>query len=140
DKTAPEHRNYLDQPVVHSFPTDIYYLVNVLREGEGFVKYGFEFIKPLVADMVQEDPSLRPTISVISAALTTWTLRSRLVGRKDSSILGPFRLNNPDRVHDHAYAGSSGIPASLIRITCRSSSVSDLPTCCRYRDSCIRFK
>ncbi|KAI0044589.1 hypothetical protein FA95DRAFT_1562034 [Auriscalpium vulgare] len=124
----PEHRNYLDQPVVDPFPTDIYYLGNMLRED--FVKkyYGFEFIKPLVADMVQEDPSLQHTISVvvsrsteISAALTTWRLRSRLVGRKYSSILCPFRLIRT----------GSGIPASLIRITYRSSSVSGLPTFCR---------
>ncbi|KAI0041033.1 hypothetical protein FA95DRAFT_1501976 [Auriscalpium vulgare] len=98
DKSAPEHRNYRDLPVVDPFPTDIYYLGNLLREDFMNKYYGFEFLEPLVADMVQEDPSLRPKISVvvarfaeISAALTTWKLRSRLVGRKDSFILGPYR-------------------------------------------------
>ncbi|KAI0044479.1 hypothetical protein FA95DRAFT_1497011, partial [Auriscalpium vulgare] len=52
----------------------------------------------LVADMCHEDPSMRPPIGVVasrfaevSGELTSWKLRSRLVGRKDSFILGPFR-------------------------------------------------
>ncbi|KAI0041032.1 hypothetical protein FA95DRAFT_1565793 [Auriscalpium vulgare] len=88
DKTVPEFRNFPNVPPQNPFPTDIYYLGNMLRRD--FVKkyYGFEFLESLVADMVQDDPILRPTIN---AALTTWKLRSRLVGRKDSFIVGPFR-------------------------------------------------
>jgi hypothetical protein len=46
---------------------------------------GFEFMEPLVADMVQNDPTKRPTMnevvtrfSEIRRKLSTWKLRSRI--------------------------------------------------------------
>jgi hypothetical protein len=46
---------------------------------------GFDFIKPLIADMTQEDPAKRPTMnevvtrfSEIKGKLSTWKLRSRM--------------------------------------------------------------
>ncbi|KAI0040923.1 hypothetical protein FA95DRAFT_1527129 [Auriscalpium vulgare] len=98
DKSVPEFRDYLDGVHHNPFPTDIYYIGNMLREDFVQKYYGFEWLEPLVADMCQEDPSMRPPIGVVasrfaevSGALTSWKLRSRLVGRKDSFILGPFR-------------------------------------------------
>ena len=48
--------------------------------------------------MVQDDPSKRPTIDEvikrfesIRSSLSTWKLRSRIVGRKDSNFAGFFR-------------------------------------------------
>ncbi|KAJ7677614.1 kinase-like domain-containing protein [Mycena rosella] len=88
DKTPPEHRNDWCNP----FPTDIYFLGNLLKEdfihshesgrnGKGDHK-PLHFLKPLVADMTQEDPSMRPTIDEVierfdslCARLSPWQLR-----------------------------------------------------------------
>ncbi|KAI0040832.1 hypothetical protein FA95DRAFT_1611484 [Auriscalpium vulgare] len=99
DKSVPEFRGLPAQcPPYNPFQTDIYYLGNMLRTDFVQKYYGFEWLEPLVADMCHEDPSMRPPIGVVasrfaevSSALTTWKLRSRLVGRKDSFIFGPFR-------------------------------------------------
>ncbi|KAI0040925.1 hypothetical protein FA95DRAFT_1646111, partial [Auriscalpium vulgare] len=98
DKSAPEFHDYPNCPPHNPFPTDIYYLGNLLREDFMQKYYGFEWVEPLVADMCHEDPSMRPPIGVVasrfaevSGALTPWKLRSRLVGRKDSFILGPYK-------------------------------------------------
>ncbi len=101
DKSAPEHRA-METPC-NPFPTDVYYLGNLVREDyiqvRTFIRsrikavlshmhqkyYGFEFMKPLVADMVQEDSEKRPTMeevvsrfSEIKSQLSTWKLRSRM--------------------------------------------------------------
>ncbi|KAI0044020.1 hypothetical protein FA95DRAFT_1497799 [Auriscalpium vulgare] len=114
DKSVPEFRDYLKGVRHNPFLTDIYYIGNMLRED--FIQvmnlvrmrkrshsfrqkyYGFEWLEPLVADMCHEDPIMRPPIDVVasrfaevSGALASWKLRSRLVGRKDSFVLGPFR-------------------------------------------------
>ncbi|KAH9971414.1 kinase-like domain-containing protein [Lactifluus volemus] len=98
DKSAPEHQNRGIR--CNPFPTDVYYLGNLIREDYIQVyhflsllkksKYGgFAFIKPLIADMVQEDPTKRPTMDEVVARfadirskLSTWKLRSR-VARKN---------------------------------------------------------
>ncbi|KAF9557947.1 hypothetical protein CPC08DRAFT_736568 [Agrocybe pediades] len=92
DRTVPEFKN----PGIpqNPFPTDIYYLGNMIREQfilgrvgsistTGF--YGFEFLLPLVTDMVHDDPRKRPTIdevvgrfSSVVSKLSWWKLRSRL--------------------------------------------------------------
>ena len=101
DKSAPEHQD-MNTPC-NPFPTDVYYLGNLVREDYmqvyAFIsptrltvltgriqKYkGFEFMAPLVTDMVQDDPTKRPTMddvvkrfSEIKTKLSTWKLRSRL--------------------------------------------------------------
>ena len=52
--------------------------------------YGFEFLNGLIADMVQEDPTKRPTMnevvgrfSEIKKKLSTWKSRSRMVRKKE---------------------------------------------------------
>lgn len=59
-------------------------------------RYGFEFMEPLVSDMVQTDPSKRPKIeevvrrfNAIRGSLSWWKLRSRISGRKE---IIPVRL------------------------------------------------
>ena len=101
DKSAPEHRD-METPC-NPFPTDVYYLGNLVREdymqvctsihsqikaflSHNHQKYdGFEFIEPLIADMVQKDPKKRPTMDEvvnrfveIKRGLSTWKLRSRM--------------------------------------------------------------
>ncbi|KAI0745180.1 kinase-like domain-containing protein [Earliella scabrosa] len=96
DRSVPEFKHSNDP--CDPFPTDIYYLGNLLRE-DLLEKYrGFEFIQALVSEMVQDDPSKRPTIDEvikrfesIRSSLSTWKLRSRIVGRKDSNFAGFFR-------------------------------------------------
>ncbi|KAL1746522.1 kinase-like domain-containing protein [Schizophyllum fasciatum] len=89
DKTVPEFQN--GSGPYDPFPTDVYYLGNMIRrtflEGCEFNsrKRGVEFMAPLVADMVQNDPAKRPTMdevverfNKILGSLSTWKLRSRL--------------------------------------------------------------
>ncbi|KAJ7658076.1 hypothetical protein B0H17DRAFT_955399 [Mycena rosella] len=86
DKSPPEHRGTSCNP----FPTDIYFLGNMLRED--FLQSHFtglvsnhaplRFLKPLINDMIQTDPALRPTIGEViqrfdarCARLSRWHLR-----------------------------------------------------------------
>jgi hypothetical protein len=61
-------------------------------------KPGFEFMAPLVADMVQDDPLKRPTMDEVVSRfedirqrLSSWKLRSRVYNQKDHPIVGFFR-------------------------------------------------
>ncbi|KAJ7160404.1 kinase-like domain-containing protein [Mycena filopes] len=80
------------------FSTDIYYIGNMIREEflDGFPplgvspKFGFDFMRPLVSDMVQDDPTKRPTIDEVVArfeeiqiGLSSWKLRSRVVKKTE---------------------------------------------------------
>ncbi|KAI0363375.1 hypothetical protein BV20DRAFT_958445 [Pilatotrama ljubarskyi] len=95
-KTVPEfqHSNDPQDP----FPTDIYYLGNLVREHFVEKSAAFAFMRDLVGDMVQDDPAKRPTIDEVverfdklRASLGERKLRSRVVHKKDSSIVGFFR-------------------------------------------------
>jgi len=96
DKTVPEfHRS--DDPC-DPFPTDIYYLGNMIREDFLQTLRGVEFMQPLVDDMVQDDPVKRPTIDQvvvrfadIRGRLRFWHLRSRLVRNDEYWIVRMFR-------------------------------------------------
>ncbi|CAL1706310.1 unnamed protein product [Somion occarium] len=84
DRTVPEFQNS-DGPQ-NPFPTDIYYLGNMVRETFLEKTMGLEFLKPLVDDMVQDDPTKRPTIDEVVErfgkvlrSLHWWNLRKRLV-------------------------------------------------------------
>ena len=74
--------------------------VELSCQGDEFyaVKLGLEFMEPLVADMVQVDPSKRPNMDevvaefdVIRMGLSNSKLRSRLVDRGENPIIGLFR-------------------------------------------------
>ncbi|KAI0358586.1 hypothetical protein OH77DRAFT_1397446 [Trametes cingulata] len=92
DKTVPEFENWNGE-LLDPFPTDIYYLGNMMRT-EILQRYrGVEFLVPLVQDMVQTEPSKRPTIQEASRRfeellkpLGYWTLRSRLVPRLEDPL------------------------------------------------------
>ncbi len=104
DKSAPEHRD--GKTPCNPFPTDVYYLGNLVREDYMQVRVlfylflslqnkiltsknqrydGLEFMQPLIADMVQEDPTKRPNMDEVVTRfaemrnkLSTWKLRSRM--------------------------------------------------------------
>ncbi|KAL4243914.1 hypothetical protein ABKN59_011585 [Abortiporus biennis] len=80
------HRDYPMDP----FPTDIYYIGNLIREDFLQRTRGVEFMLPLVVDMIHPDPSKRPTVDEvvrrfeeIRADLSIRTLRSRLVEKSE---------------------------------------------------------
>ncbi|KAJ6538869.1 kinase-like domain-containing protein [Mycena vulgaris] len=101
DKSAPEFHipgNYYCDP----FATDIYYLGNLIRqdfleEDEArsvYGRIGFEFMRPLVSDMVHNDPTMRPKIDEVVARfqeiqkdLSSWKLRSRVIGQHEYPYL-----------------------------------------------------
>ncbi|KAJ7434800.1 kinase-like domain-containing protein [Mycena galericulata] len=106
DRTVPEFLSAIAKDEferLDPFPTDIYYLGNMIRmeflDGvERWMKspkLGFEFMRPLVSDMVQADPTKRPNIDevvsrfeTIRNGLSSWKLRSRVVKKTES----PFHL------------------------------------------------
>ncbi|KAI0358593.1 hypothetical protein OH77DRAFT_1449137 [Trametes cingulata] len=115
-KTVPEfqHSNEPRDP----FPTDIYYLGNLVRQNFVEKSAAFAFMNSLVGDMVQDDPAKRPTINEvverfnkIRASLSTWTLRSRIVHRKDSNIVGFLRtIRHVYRTMDYIVTRTPAIP------------------------------
>ncbi|KAF7797589.1 hypothetical protein EIP86_008789 [Pleurotus ostreatoroseus] len=84
DKTVPEFQNNMDRP--HEvYPTDVYYIGNLVRE-EFLQKYrNLEFMQVLIDEMVQADPKKRPAMdevvkrmSYIQRQIPWRKLRSRL--------------------------------------------------------------
>lgn len=110
DKEVPEFQNS-NQPC-NPFPTDVFYIGNVIMKDFIQVGYthtllsiqhsglnveqtkkGFDFMRPLVADMIQSDPSKRPTMDEVIArfddvrrGLSRWKLRSRVVDHEEDMI------------------------------------------------------
>ncbi|KAG6920132.1 hypothetical protein DXG01_004898 [Tephrocybe rancida] len=93
DKSVPEHL-IPNAPPCDPFPVDVYCIGNVVKQGflDGrelmFLKpkQGFEFMRGLISDMVNDDPSKRPTMDEvvarfdqIIASLSEWTLRSPIL-------------------------------------------------------------
>ncbi|KIK71956.1 hypothetical protein PAXRUDRAFT_181560, partial [Paxillus rubicundulus Ve08.2h10] len=95
-QTVPEFQ-HSDEPR-NPFPTDVYYLGNMIREDFMTGKVGFDFMAGLVNDMVQDDPSKRPTMDEVVArfegirkALSRSKLRSRVISKDESKVDGVFR-------------------------------------------------
>ncbi|KAI0315151.1 hypothetical protein OF83DRAFT_1133260 [Amylostereum chailletii] len=98
DKTAPEHQSEAYDVPCDPFPTDIYYLGNLIRTRFLQKRFGFEFMHALVADMVQSDPSKRPRIDEVVArfndirmSLSNRQLRARIVSRNEPGIVRIWR-------------------------------------------------
>ncbi|KAJ6478647.1 kinase-like domain-containing protein [Mycena vitilis] len=102
DKSVPEFqiKNNEDPPDCDPFPTDVYYLGNLLREdfteGGPYVlqKIGFEFMNQLVTDMVNTDPSKRPTMEEVVdrfedlvRGMSNWKLRSQVAKKQHFRFL-----------------------------------------------------
>jgi len=91
DKSVPEFRRTKEP--CDPFPTDIYYLGNLVREDFLQTYHGVEFMQPLVDDMVQDEPERRPTIDEVVSrfmdmrlSLSARKLRSRLVARNENPV------------------------------------------------------
>jgi hypothetical protein len=125
DKTAPEFQGYGYHVLQDPFPTDVYYLGNMIRrefievdlfypsakpsfnqlspQGYDSVpgKYGLEFMQPLIADMVADDPTKRPTMAEVVVrfdeirhSLSSWKLRARPIPH-DELAIATFFLGIP---------------------------------------------
>ncbi|RDB25453.1 hypothetical protein Hypma_007491 [Hypsizygus marmoreus] len=104
DKTVPEFQTSDDTPC-DPFPVDVYCLGNLIREnfldgeeGGATAKKGFEFMRELVNDMVNNDPKLRPTMDQVESrfddivkGLSVWKLRSRVANVDEAPVRGLFR-------------------------------------------------
>lgn len=118
DKTVPEFQN--SDEACNPFPTDIYYLGNLIREDflQKFENVGF--MAPLVADMVQDDPSKRPTIGEVVAryekvkkTLPWWKLRSRLVHENEATLFGiPRAIGHAVRTIGHIMTLRPAVPSA----------------------------
>jgi len=96
DKSLPEFQKSVEP--CDPFPTDVYYIGNVIRRDFLGTSHGLEFMVPLVTDMVQDDPTARPTMDQvverfdgILKCLPWWKLRARLVPQGENPTLGVFR-------------------------------------------------
>ncbi|KAJ7475421.1 hypothetical protein B0H11DRAFT_1865665 [Mycena galericulata] len=110
DRSAPEFDGDGAEELLDPFPTDIYYLGNLIRneflDGQHNPEYvlyngrvGFEFMRPLVDAMTKRDPKERPKIDEvvdrfeeIVSGLSTWKLRSRVRGKEEYAILSLPRI------------------------------------------------
>ncbi|KAN0091510.1 Protein kinase-like domain containing protein [Tylopilus felleus] len=84
DKEVPEFQNS-SQPC-DPFATDVFYIGNAIKMDFILEKRGFEFMKPLIASMIQADPDKRPKMDEVVArfdeiqrGLNPRKLRSRVV-------------------------------------------------------------
>ncbi|KAK0472884.1 hypothetical protein IW261DRAFT_1553241 [Armillaria novae-zelandiae] len=87
DKHAPEHSIITVNPPwvddCNPFPTDMYYLGSLLKRTFFVDTFPpLQFLSPLIDDMIQWDPNMRPTIgeviqcfAVLCNQQTTWQLR-----------------------------------------------------------------
>lgn len=95
DRTAPEH---MRGGRCNPFPTDIYYLGNLVREQFLTKCNGFEFMQELVDEMTDESPEQRPTIEQvlerfghIRDSLSSIKLRSYISVKKDPRLFTAYR-------------------------------------------------
>ncbi|KAJ3490984.1 hypothetical protein NLI96_g1044 [Meripilus lineatus] len=65
DRSVPEFQGEGSYEPVNPFPTDIYYLGNMIRLHSLQMTQSLDFMEPLVADMTQNDPSKRPSIDEV---------------------------------------------------------------------------
>ncbi|EIW62679.1 uncharacterized protein TRAVEDRAFT_113187 [Trametes versicolor FP-101664 SS1] len=97
DRTVPEFHKSLEP--CDPFPTDVYYLGNVIRTVFLDVYTGLDFMEPIVNDMVQNEPASRPNMDQVVArfdlllgSLSTWKLRARLPQRNEFWLVRWFRV------------------------------------------------
>ncbi|KAJ7143403.1 hypothetical protein C8R43DRAFT_1097594 [Mycena crocata] len=100
DQTVPEFQS---GALCDSFAVDVYCLGNTFREmlldGSMFSRgtKGLGFLRPLVAEMVLDDPKMRPTMDQVAEKFTRirsrlhwWTLRAHAADLNEGIIFGTF--------------------------------------------------
>ncbi|PIL35987.1 hypothetical protein GSI_01647 [Ganoderma sinense ZZ0214-1] len=84
DKSVPE---YEDRQGRHDpYKVDVYCLGSTIRQYFMDKSYSLEFLRPIITEMVQQDPAQRPSVDKafeqfeqLRASVSPWTLRSRMV-------------------------------------------------------------
>ncbi|TFY70756.1 hypothetical protein EVG20_g2244 [Dentipellis fragilis] len=97
DKTAPELNHSRDTPY-NPFPTDVYYIGNLIRTKFIQPYRSFDLMDALMSKMTTEDPLRRPIIhdafsefKMLSNSLSNMRLRARLVRRDEFLVAGIWR-------------------------------------------------
>lgn len=97
DKTVPEFQDEGYDKASNPFPTDVYYLGNLIREHYLKEYIGLGFMDALVAEMTQTDPLKRPTMSEvverfnkIRLGLSSGVLRRRIVSKEEGTMSRVF--------------------------------------------------
>ncbi|KAI0368341.1 hypothetical protein BV20DRAFT_1045088 [Pilatotrama ljubarskyi] len=104
NKTVPEFQTWNGEPI-DSFPTDIYYVGNMIRTNVLQKYRGVEFLSLIVQDMVQDDPTKRTTIQEVTQLLDA------LVKSLGRSLEGVFRdISHTFRTARYIFARKSAIP------------------------------
>ncbi|KAK7053653.1 kinase domain-containing protein [Favolaschia claudopus] len=117
DKSPPEHAG--EAMACNPFPTDIYFLGNVLKEhflypeDTPWLFRPLRFLKPLVKAMTRKDPGLRPTIGEVIQHFDRLT-----------SKLGLWHLHAPGQ---REYGFGRPVPQRFRRIRDTFNKVSALP-------------
>ncbi|KAG2150397.1 kinase-like domain-containing protein [Suillus clintonianus] len=95
-KNVPEFQLSLEPQ--NPFPTDVWYLGYMLQQELLHVYRGLGFLEPLVSQMVQSDPAMRPTMDEVVSrfaptynALSPWRLRSRAVQKEEWILVALLR-------------------------------------------------
>ncbi|EMD33657.1 hypothetical protein CERSUDRAFT_159893 [Gelatoporia subvermispora B] len=94
DKTVPEFQgDGYDRPS-NPFPTDVYYIGNLIRTCYLQEYIGLEFLDSLIADMTHTGPDQRPSMADavtrfedIRRGVPAKVLRRRLVGREENRLI-----------------------------------------------------
>ncbi|KAM5533182.1 hypothetical protein V8D89_013138 [Ganoderma adspersum] len=96
DKSVPEYKD--PQGLHDPYKIDVYCLGNILREYFMDRSHNFEFLRPIVTEMVQQDPAKRPSIDKafeqfeqLRASFSQWTLRSRVVYQDELALGRVYR-------------------------------------------------
>ncbi|KIJ24916.1 hypothetical protein M422DRAFT_194145, partial [Sphaerobolus stellatus SS14] len=113
DRTVPEFQGEGSTLTQDPFPTDVYYLGNMIRQHFLYVSFfkfrayaNLEFMCTLVASMVHDDPRMRPNMDevvvrfdTILNSLHNSDLRARLVGRQELQPGSAFKRWRNDLYH-----------------------------------------
>ena len=116
--TGPARRTFADAFLEVHF--HFRYSVTALTASHSQATHGFEFMQPLVADMVQRDPSKRPAIGEVRSrfedvrgSLGEHQLQSQIACGDEVAIVGLLRsLKHYCRTRKRALPGSPTLPTS----------------------------
>ncbi|KAJ3480769.1 hypothetical protein NLI96_g8114 [Meripilus lineatus] len=118
DRSPPEFQHDGAEEEIDPFPTDVYCIGNLIRRKFLRPLKGVDFIQPLVEDMIQEDPTKRPTMDEVVLrydemvkSLSYWRLRSMLVERDEPMLIVIFlAVAHIYRTTIHIFTFRSPIP------------------------------
>ncbi|KAF8511914.1 kinase-like domain-containing protein [Gautieria morchelliformis] len=138
DRTAPEVQGEKYNELSNPFATDIYYLGNMIKMEFVDVRFGFDFMVPLITDMTQEEPLKRPSIDevvtrfeTIYRSLSFKLLRTRMVGRdEDEGATAFYDFLYFFRRMRYAFMRIPPVPRAVLKALSSSPAGHATPICC----------